>query len=60
MSFEQRDNSGSLFKNKKKTEEKHPNLTGQAKIDGVDYWLSGWTKETKDGDKWVSLSFKKK
>ena len=60
MSYEQKENSGSLFKNERKTEQNHPNLQGSAKIGGVEYWVSGWTKETKNKEKWVSLSFKPK
>lgn len=59
MAFEQKDNSGSLFKNEKKEKETHPNMRGSAKIDGIEYWVSGWTKEGKNG-KWISLSFKPK
>ena len=31
-----------------------------ALIGGVEYWVSGWIKETKSGDKWLSLAFKPK
>jgi hypothetical protein len=57
--FEQRDNSGSLFKNDKREKDTHPHATGTAKIDGVEYWVSAWTKDGKNG-KWQSLAFKKK
>lgn len=59
MAYEQRDNSGSIFKNEKKESEKHPNMTGSAMIDGVEYWVSAWTKEGKKG-RWQSLAFKRK
>lgn len=59
MAFEQRENSGSLFKNDKREKDSHPNATGSAKIDGVEYWVSAWTKDGKNG-KWQSLSFKRK
>jgi len=57
MAFEIKDNSGSLFKNDRKTEESHPQAKGSAKINGVEYWVSAWTKTTKEGVKWQSLSF---
>ena len=62
MSFEQRDNSGAMFKNQRKEKDTHPNLTGTAMIDGVMYYVNGWTKESKKdgGDRWISMSFKKK
>ena len=59
MAFEQRELSGSLFKNEKKTEDKHPHMTGSALIDGVEYWVSAWTKEGAKG-RWQSLAFKRK
>lgn len=60
MAFEQRDNSGSLFVNSRKTKENHPDRQGQAMIDGQMYWVSGWVKKTKDGENWLSMSFQKK
>ena len=57
MAFEQRDNSGAIFKNEKKTEDNHPNMTGSAMIGGVLYWISAWTKESAKG-RFQSLSFK--
>lgn len=54
-----RDNSGSISKNEKKTEDRHPDIRGQATINGVGYWVSGWLKEN-DRGKWYSLSFQPK
>ena len=59
MAYEQKPNSGSLFKNEKKEKDTHPNLQGSALIDGVEYWVSAWTKEGKKG-KWISMAFKPK
>lgn len=59
MAFELRDNSGSLFKNDKRLTDAHPNATGTVKIDGVEYFISAWTKEGQRG-KWQSLSFTRK
>lgn len=60
MPFEQRELTGSLFKNKKREKDSHPNTQGSALIDGVEYWVSGWTKNDKNGDPWISLAFKRK
>lgn len=60
MAYEQRDNSGSLFRNDKKEQDSHPNAKGSAMIDGVEYWVSAWTKKDKNGNPWQSLSFKRK
>ena len=59
MAFEMRELSGSLFKNEKKTEEKHPQMQGSCLIDGVEYYISAWTKEGAKG-RWQSLAFKRK
>ena len=53
------DNSGSLSKNQRKEKDTHPDVTGKATVDGVDYWISGWRKEGKDGA-WYSLAFERK
>ena len=55
-----KDNTGVLFPNHKKTTEKHPNLTGMAKIDGLDYWASGWVNTDKNQQKYISMTFKLK
>lgn len=60
MAFEQKELSGSLFKNDKREKDTHPNATGSALIGGVEYWVSAWTKTDKNGNKWQSLAFKPK
>lgn len=59
MAYEQKDMSGTLFKNDKREKDTHPHATGTAIIDGVEYWVSAWTKEGAKG-KFQSLSFKPK
>jgi hypothetical protein len=58
--YKQKPGSGALFKNDKKTEETHPNYKGTINIDGRDYWLSAWLKESAQGVKYMSLSAKLK
>ena len=60
MAFETRELSGQLFKNQRKTEEKHPNAQGECLIEGKAYYISAWTKKDKNGNPWQSLSFKRK
>ncbi len=58
MAFVQRDMSGSLFRNDKRTDENNqPNAKGSALIGGEEYWVDGWTKLDKNGNKWQSLKF---
>lgn len=59
MAYEKRDMSGSLFKNDKREKDSHPHATGTAIIDGVEYWVSAWTKDGAKG-KFQSLAFKRK
>jgi hypothetical protein len=60
MAYEQKELSGSLFKNDKREKDTHPNATGSALIGGVEYWVSAWTKKDKNGNPWQSLAFKPK
>lgn len=60
MSYEVRDNSGSLFKNDRKEQDNHPDYQGSAKIQGREYYISAWLKESKGGKKYFSFSFKPK
>lgn len=57
--YEQRNNSGSLFKNDRRDKDTQPNARGKALIDGVSYEISAWTKTDRNGNPWQSLSFKK-
>lgn len=60
MAYEQKDNSGSLFKNDRREKETHAHAKGTALIDGVEYWVDAWTNTTNAGDKYQSLKFKRK
>lgn len=55
MAYEPKNNSGSLFRNDRKEKDTHPDYQGSILIDGKDYWLSGWLKESTKG-KFFSLS----
>lgn len=57
MAYEMKPGSGSLFKNDRKTEERHPTLKGKVMLpNGEVRWISAWSKVTASGDKWLSLS----
>ena len=54
-------NTFTLFKNNRKTEPNHADWNGTVNIDGVEYWLNGWTRTPKNGgDKFLSGPIKKK
>lgn len=59
MSYEHKDNTGSLFKNDKRTKDTQAQAVGSAVIDGVAYWMDAWTNE-KNGAKYQSLKFRRK
>lgn len=59
MAFEQKDNSGIIFKNDRKESPSHPDYTGNCRIEGHDYWISCWVKDGRSG-KFFSLAFKRK
>ena len=44
-----RDNSGVLFRNDKRENEKAPSYKGNITVEGKDYWISAWVKEGKSG-----------
>lgn len=60
MAYEQRDNSGSLFKNDKKTTEAQPDYRGEAMVNGQMMWMSAWLKTSAKGTKFMSFSFQPK
>ena len=59
MPYQQRDNSGTLFVNDRKTDKnsKLPDRKGDAIINGQEMWISGWLKDGKNGTQFLSLSF---
>lgn len=54
--YETKDGQGALFKNEDRESETHPNYRGNIRINGQEYWLSAWLKESKGGKKYMSLS----
>jgi hypothetical protein len=59
MAYEPKDNSGILSRNQRKEQPSHPDHTGSATINGVEYWISAWVKDGTRG-KFFSLAFKPK
>lgn len=63
--MDQKDDTGALFKNQRKTKETHPDYTGSATIDGVEYWVSAWLKKSgpqskTPGQTYMSLAYTEK
>jgi hypothetical protein len=58
MAYEQKPNEGTLFANKDKQSDAHPNAKGSALIGGVEYWVSAWTNTAQtSGDRYQKLKF---
>ena len=60
MAYEARPGTGTLFSNRDKKNDKHPDLKGDAliEIDGQRYQieLAAWTKQSERAGKFLSLS----
>ena len=50
-------NRGAIWRNDKKTTEKHPDVTGSINVEGKDYCLSGWSKAATDSAKSPIMKF---
>jgi len=55
--FEHKPDSGSVFPNDRKTEERHPDWRGDALIGGKLYWVSLWLNEGKSARPRWALRF---
>lgn len=64
MAFEKKPNTGSLFRVDDRKSDTHPEFSGTALIDGVEYFMDAWVNEVKSGPKagkkYFSLKFKAK
>ena len=55
MALDLNEGWGLLFKNKKKTESKQPDLRGELLLNGVTYRVAAWSKESKAGERFMSI-----
>jgi uncharacterized protein (DUF736 family) len=60
MSTYDNTNTGALFPNDKGDNPKRPDFRGTINIEGTDYNVAGWRKESKNGKKFLSLKFDRK
>ena len=44
-------NSGALFRNDKKKEDKEPDYKGSINVEGKEFWVNGWINEAKESGK---------
>lgn len=50
MTYQPKDMSFSLFPNTRKSDERHPDMTGTALIDGQEYYVDAWRKQGQRGE----------
>lgn len=61
MAYERKEGDGVLFKNDRKTDDRHPDYKGNALINGQEMDIGAWVKESaKTGQKFFSLSIRPK
>jgi hypothetical protein len=55
-------NRGAIFKNKGRDPDNknHPHGKGTLNVEGVEYWVSAWTKDSQAGEKYQSISVQRK
>jgi uncharacterized protein (DUF736 family) len=55
--METKQNTGAIFKNDKKTNEKQPDYKGKVNVNGKEMEIALWLKESAKGTKYFSCSF---
>lgn len=53
--MEHKENTGTLFKNQYKTEDKHPNYKGRINVAGKMMDIALWKRTTKQGENYLSV-----
>lgn len=53
-------NTGALFQNKNRTNDKQPHAKGTINIEGVEYWISAWTRVSQHGKRYQQLAVTKR
>jgi hypothetical protein len=55
--FQSKPNTGALFRNERKINDSDRDYSGEININGTEYWLSGWAKQSqKTGRKYLSVT----
>ncbi len=53
-------NTAAAWRNNDKKTERHPGYSGTANVEGVLYFVDVWVKQRDNGEKFLSMSFKKR
>jgi hypothetical protein len=56
MTFD-KTNRGSIWPNKRKQQDTHPDFTGSINVDGKEYWLNGWRRKEGASPESPSMTF---
>jgi hypothetical protein len=54
----EKDNRGAIWGNTRKQKDTHPDFTGNAMVDGVEYKIAAWKRKPQASAKAPSLTFK--
>lgn len=54
------DNTGYIFKNDRKENDKQPTHKGNIRVEGVEYWVSAWTRLNDAGEAFLKVSVERK
>lgn len=58
MAYEQKDNSGAIFRNDKKGNDKAPDYRGKGVVNGKEVEIALWVRKSSAGVSYFSASFK--
>lgn len=57
MPYEINNDTGALFKNDKKGNEKAPDYSGTCKVNGAEMRMAAWLKKDRNGKSYLSFAF---
>ena len=52
-----KDNDGAIWKNERREKDTHPHFTGNATVNGVEYWVSAWKRDADANERAPALKF---